>query len=285
MEFDWDGGNFVLAKDFRLLFFVGSERSGTTLFGQILNYHPSCLIANESKFLEKVLRKGRSPNESFKAMCDQAKHQFESGLENAHHYRDSVGRYQPRWKAMGHLSETDDFTKGEILVVGDKKARGAVKVFERKKDRFMTFLSEHPNVYLLQMVRDPAAAGLSYMKSHEIPTFREACDRIIHCARVADQLSSIGTRFHRLFYEDLLESPHEQIRATCAWLGLPVTEVWLERMAALVDKQNPVVPDERRMEASRILRGHDARVLERYLEPPYVSPGGVSDAVTGPSGS
>jgi len=285
MEFEWDGGDLVLAKDFRLLFFVGSERSGTTLFGQILNYHPNCLIANESKFLERVLRKERSPEESFKRMCDQAKHQFESGLENAHHYSTSVGRYQPRWKAMGHLSETDDFTKREILVVGDKKARGAVKVFERNRERFMTFLSDNPNVFLLQMVRDPAAAGLSYMKSHEIPTFREACGRIIHCSHVADQLSSIGSRFHRLYYEDLLESPHEQIRATCAWLGLPITEVWLDRMAALVDKENPAVPDERRIEASDILREHDARVLGRYLEPPYVTRGSTNDPGAGTSGS
>ena len=94
MTFEWDGGDLVLAKDLRLLFFVGSERSGTTLFGQILNFHPNCLIANESKFLERVLRKGRSPSVAFTKMCDQAKHQFESGLENAHHYRTSVGQYQ-----------------------------------------------------------------------------------------------------------------------------------------------------------------------------------------------
>ena len=273
MTFEWDGGALRLAKDFRLLFFVGSERSGTTLFGQILNYHPNCLIANESKFLEKILRKGRSSAVAFTEMCDQAKHQFESGLENAHHYSTSVGRYQPRWKAMGHLSETDDFAKGEILVVGDKKARGAVRVFEKNPERFMTFLSDHPNVFLLQMVRDPAAAGLSYMKSHEIPTFREACNRIIHCSRLADQLSSIGSRFHRLFYEDLLDSPHEQIRATCAWLGLPVTESWLDQMASIVDKENPDVPEERRLEASDILREHGGTVLERYLAPPFVPSG------------
>ena len=122
MTFEWDGGDLVLAKDFRLLFFVGSERSGTTLFGQILNYHPNCLIANESKFLEKVLRKGRSSAEA-------------------------------------------------------------------------------------------------------------------------------------------------------------------ERMAALVDKQNPAVPDERRIEASGILREHDARVLDGYLEAPYVTSGGERAPGTGRSGS
>ena len=274
MEFEWDGGDLKLAKDFRLLFFVGSERSGTTLFGQILNYHPNCLVANESKFLEKVLRKGRSSAEAFTAMCDQAKHQFESGLENADHYRTSVPRYQPRWKPMGHLTQADEFTKGELLVVGDKKARSAIKTFDRDRAGFMSFLAEHPNVYLLQMVRDPAAAGLSYMKSHEIPTFREACERIINSSRIADELSSIGSRYHRVFYEDLLESPHEQIRTTCEWLGLPITEVWLDRMAALVDKENPAVPEARRIEASDILRESGATVLDRYLDPPYVTGGG-----------
>lgn len=253
-----------LSTDFRFLFFIGSGRTGSTLFGQILNFHPNCLISNESRFLERVLKKKTTIELAFQAMCRDARHQFDQGLEHSNHYRTSIAQYQPRWKPMSGLHAEEGFLKRIITVIGDKKAGGATKALRRHKEPFEALLAANSNVYLLQMIRDPATAALSYLRSHQIPTFEEACEKVIKDTATAHQLSSLEHRYRHVFYEDLLDCPEEQVTDTCRWLGLPAEKSWIEKIVSVVDRTPSLLPAHQRRVANRLLERENVSILRRY---------------------
>ncbi len=225
----------IRIDDCTLLLFVGSPRTGSTLLGQLINFHPECFIANESRFLHKIFVQKVDINKAFKAMHKDAQRHFKSGLENVMGEK-RMCRYQPKWKAMKHLTKDPDFKKTDIMVVGDKKAGGATQIYMEHEAEFDTFLNERNNVKLLQIVRNPINASLSYIKSHEKDSFSSACKDIVQRSKIAFDLCQKHSKISKvIFYEDLLENPYKIICQVIEWLGLHLNERWASKVTEVVN--------------------------------------------------
>ena len=63
----------------KLLLFIGSPRTGSTLLGQILNYHPQCPVATEARLVTQVVMHGVPFEEALARTVQAATKQFEQG--------------------------------------------------------------------------------------------------------------------------------------------------------------------------------------------------------------
>ena len=229
------------------MLFFGSGRSGSTLLGQMLNYHPHCLIANEYKLLDHVL-KGASLAGCLDELQTVAQRQYRTGLEGDSRFRTALSKYQKRWKAMGPLSGEETFRKKDILVLGDKKA-GKNSLLYRKDPKgvldLMDRMEKEYGLYLIQLVRDPLRSARSYMKSHGYRSFAKAYRRVVVDQTATYELlerKKHSYAVHRLFYEDLIEDPARELTALLRWLGLECREDWTNRIATVVDRSEDRSP-------------------------------------------
>jgi hypothetical protein len=259
-------------KNKKLLLFFGSGRTGSTLLGQILNYHPQCLVANEYRFLQKIIVENANVDDEIRGMEAIALKQFKSGLESADRFRGTIAHYQPKWVSMGHLASDPDFAKQkDICVIGDKKAGGNTEIYLKHPEaviRFLTNKNENNPVFLIQVVRHPLHTALSLMKSHSIPTFDQACEHIVMRAQVAySLLERLPCQRIRVHYEELAQSPEREIRRIVDWLGLESSTNWLSKIAKVISSLDPIrsIPEERLSAVRAILRKYQATdVFQKY---------------------
>jgi hypothetical protein len=81
-------------------------------------------------------------------------------------------------------------------------------------------------LYVLNLVRDPRAVACSWHKRKKSfsATCKNARDWLIRQRRLEMWRPSLGSRFHALLYEDLAESPAEEISKISEWADLPIPE-------------------------------------------------------------
>jgi hypothetical protein len=223
-----------------LLIFIGSPRTGSTLLGQILNYHPECLISNEARFITKVVAQGISFEEALNDVIIRAREQFKTGLENDKKFGKTIDidRYQNKWLSFKDLSKDSDFKKREIKVIGDKKAGGNIQTFIDNPNEMLKFLDAHPNALLLQIIRNPVDAAVSLMKSHGFRPFEKACEEIVMKTHTAYVLGKrVSNPYHYMYYEDLMADPEVEIRKILNWLNVECSNNWLDKISSKINRQ------------------------------------------------
>ncbi len=216
-----------------ILLFLGSPRTGSTVLGQALNCHPSCLVATEARFLAGVLSGAETVDAALARVADRAWLQFHTGLEHDPHYAPTLHRFQSRWTGFAELRDHPALRKHAITLIGDKKAGGNIHAIRQFPDAFATFMQSRPNVRLLQITRHPIPAARSLMRSHGVATFEEACRRVVHDTIDSHiVLSQHNGRAITAYYEDLCDRPREMLHALLCNLNLTADPHWLSLIAA-----------------------------------------------------
>jgi len=257
--------------DKKLLIFIGSARTGSTLLGQVLNYHPECLISNESGLVSNVVVKGASLREELNKVVASAMDMFETGLESDMKFGGTLDRYQSRWIPFGDLSNDPEFKKKNIKVIGDKKAGGSTKAYLKRPGEMLSFLASHPNICLLQIIRDPVDSAVSYMKSHGVEPFETACDEMILLTHSAYELGKkVSNPYYFMYYEDLIESPRKEIAKILDWLNIDYTKSWLNKISEKIRRieQHEKSKEFHHTAENLIRRHHAVEELGRYLIEP-----------------
>lgn len=193
---------------------------------------------------------------------------FKTGLESDKKFGETIERYQSQWIQFGDLSKDPDFIKKDIKVIGDKKAGGSTKAYLERPGEVISFLSSHPNVWLLQIIRDPVDAAVSYMKSHGVVPFEKACDEMINLTHAAYDLGKkVSNPYYFMYYEDLVESSREEIAKILGWLNVYYSSSWLEKISQKIhQKEQSERPKEFYRTANNLIRRHHAvEELGRYL--------------------
>lgn len=258
-------------KNAKILIFIGAPRTGSTLLGQIINYHPNCLISTEHSLMTKVVANNKHFKRELGLLYKEASKQFKTGLENDDHYGKTINRYQPKWKDMGHLANDPVFRKGDIKVVGDKKAGGTTKTYLSYSNKMIDFLNVNPNIYLLQILRHPIAAADSYMKSHKIETFDLALENIIEYSCAANELSKkVVNSNHKLYYEDLTTNVELEMRYIFSWLGVDVNDMWLSKIKEIINVTNTDknFTKEKMLKFEQMInhKNFNYKIFERFLQ-------------------
>ena len=223
----------------KILVFIGAPRCGTTLVGQLINYHPQCLVSNESRLIQNVINFDKDFDKELKKVEKRAAYQYQCGIENDPQYKKNLIQYQKQWKPITAKSGEAVFAKKLIKIVGDKKAGGATQAFLNHPEKMFQLLDNYKEICFLQILRNPIDAANSFLKSHphEVKGFKEACDRIIYLSATAAGLGKRALNpYHYLFYEEMISRPVDVLSECCAWLGLDCSNHWLEMISRTVNR-------------------------------------------------
>jgi len=219
----------------KLLLFIGSPRTGSTLLGQIINYHPNCLVANEFRLLNKIVLDKKDKNKTLKKLKKYALKQFKKGLENDKKYKKTLNQYQKKWKGFEQFTNQKEFEKQEIKIIGDKKAGGNIQIISDYNNPSKMFFQSINNIYFIQIIRNPIDAAISLMKSHNIKDFETAVKQIVsQSINAYSFINKNNYPAHVLYYEDLTESPKLEIKRIFDFLNLEIDLVWLNKISKII---------------------------------------------------
>ena len=206
----------------KYLFFVGHARSGSTLLGQIINSHPNCLVSNEFRALDLVIKESRNINDVMLMAAKDAHRLFNTGLENHKNY--NIKRFQKKWKNSDFLREDPIFKKKQIQVIGDKKAGSTTRLYVSHKNKFLKFLRSNSNIFFIKIERNIHDTCKSYVKSHphEAKDLAGAIEEISYMDNKSNDFLSIIDDKHKYIikYEELINSPVTEISNVFKWLEL-----------------------------------------------------------------
>ncbi|MAH43382.1 hypothetical protein CL614_06750 [archaeon] len=225
----------IIAENLKYLFFVGSGRTGSTLLGQLVNYHPRCLISNESRFLQNCVYENRDIQMSAEAMVRQAVHEYQSGLEKSTTHGRNLIQYQKDWIKMGDLVANSEFEKKEIKIIGDKKAGGNATTFRENPDKFQHIIDllGRENVYFIQITRDPLDSIFSYTQSHNY-SVEIATEKVIQDTQSGIDISKMFNNYLLCKYEDLLSDPSAILNMIFSFLDEVCRKEWITEISTKI---------------------------------------------------
>ena len=184
----------------------GALRSGTTLLRLMLDAHPRLACPSETDFIFDSLTRGNG-----RYRCD------EDALERERIYRD----YRTRHGAPSDLSPA-----GFVRQIGGPDKIG-ILMLHRHLDRILEVFPEMRFIHFLRDPRDVARSsiGMGWAGTvyHGIEHWMETegdWNRL--AGRIAPE------QVLRITYEDLILDPEAQLRAICAFCGVPFDPAMLE---------------------------------------------------------
>ena len=222
----------------KYLFFVGYPRAGSTLLGQIINSHPNCLVSNEFRALDSIIKDSRNIDDVMSAAAEDAQKLFKAGLENHKNY--NINKFQGKWKSTDFLYNNTLFKKRDIKLIGDKKAGSTTKLYSSHKNEFLKFLKLHPDILFIKIERDIESTCQSYVKSHphEAKDLVSAREKILDLDNKSNQFLDMIKKDCKYIikYEKLINSPKLEISNIFKWLELDHSPEIIEPISKLVCK-------------------------------------------------
>ena len=216
----------------KFLFTIGAPRSGTSMFGNILNQHPNILISNENSGLINYFKKKTKFKKITQSIIRQAILEFKNVKKI------NTKNYQEQWI---WIRSDHKLQKQDILIVGDKDSGRNSILYQKLSHNFEKLLLENNKIFFLVIIRNPYNAAKSYLKSHphEVKNLTEAVDKILERNFYALKLKKkFSDRVKIIHYENFLNNPKENMINICRFLEIKVSEKWLNFINLNYQKKN-----------------------------------------------
>lgn len=252
------------------LTFIGASRSGTTLLGEIINFHPQCIVSTEERFIINTVLNSCGREESYLNLIKSGMEQLSVGLENTKKFSDTIVRYQPKWRSFAHLSLKPEFKKTKIKVLGDKKAGGVAHCYSNNPKKTKEVIENLRSPCLIHLLRHPINSARSALNSHfdQIKSFDEALVFILKPTKYAfEAFEEIQCKKKRFYYEDLISKSRSAIIEVFNFLEVSTDEKWLNYIVGLINKEQEYnyTPEEVRLMKNTIKKYGIEKEMERYL--------------------
>lgn len=203
----------------KLLLFIGTKRSGSSLMVKLLNAHPNIGMCGEmdviwlafqiaqGKNLRQCKRHAKDGGHELRGTKNRYKEDLQEFIEQGNFGDDAM-----RELILDLLGRRRDFEESAIYL-GEKKP---VQLTSPKVYHFVTRL--FPDVKFLHLIRHPKCV----CRGGELPAWKTWAKAN---AFVADQIDRLGEeeqqRFHTLRYEDLVIDPNLEMADLFKFLNLP----------------------------------------------------------------
>jgi hypothetical protein len=201
---------------------LGYARSGSTLFGSVLNAHPEMVIAHEADILRYV-RPGVSRNQLFGILLGRDR-KF-AGIGRQWHGFD--------YAVPGHAQ--GEFAR--LRVIGDKHAGRATR-WLRGDPALLDRLRHVVGVPLrvIHLVRNPYDNVASMARNRDIPVSR-ALEVYCGLSRAVDRIRRdlAPEELLDVRYEEFSQRPEIVLPAVCTFLGVSVDEDYIAACATLME--------------------------------------------------
>jgi len=224
----------IVVDELKYLFFVGSGRTGSTLLGQILNNHPSCLIANEQRFLQSVVD---VKNNNFNNFNLELKNLAEKAYSN---YMNGLGKnfqYQKDWK-----DHSIKIKKNKIKFIGDKKQGGNAQVYRSNTELFKKLIEKigEEKVYFIQIVRNPDASISSYQNSHNFD-YETAKQKVLEDTKTGYDIIKKFKNGKIVYYEDLILDPDKFLSNLVDYLEIECNKQWYDSSIKVINSNKDIM--------------------------------------------
>jgi Sulfotransferase family len=201
---------------------VGYARSGSSLFGSILNAHPEMVIAHEADIMRYV-RPGVRRNQLFGILLNRDREFAE--IDRQWHGFD--------YSVPGHAQ--GEFTR--LRVIGDKHAGRATRWLREdpaRLDRLRHVVGVPLRV--VHLVRNPFDNVASMARNRDIPVSR-ALEVYCGLSRGVDGIRRelAPEELLDVRYEEFLQHPESVLPEVCTFLGVAVDEDYVAACATLID--------------------------------------------------
>ena len=195
-------------QDQKLLFLVGSQRSGTTWLHLLLAQSPSIAPLYETRLFSEYMRS-----------CFQTWNQRASATKNMDGLHNVLGQHEYRDLLRA-------FAAG-ALAKGAAGRPSASIILEKSPDHAFfarDILSIFPDAYFLHIVRDPRAVVASLKAISPswgiVWNAADACHTWLRHVAAAHTISTLTTNYREVRYEDLTAAGPCVLHGTFAWLGV-----------------------------------------------------------------
>jgi len=241
-------------------FFVGHNKSGTSLLGGLLDAHPNVILSDEVDALQYV-EAGFARDQIFHLLLKGSRSEARKGRVTARRLQPYSFLVPGQWQGR--------FTTP--FVVGDGRTGTSTQrlgVNRRVLDQLPQVMSG-VDVKLFQVIRNPFDP-ISVMTIRGRRTFRNAidhyftaCDTLLDIRRRMDPASLLPVR-----YETFVADPRAGLAAVCAFVGVEPEQGYLDACASIIrprpDRSRERVDWTRQWidEVERRLAGYD--FLEGY---------------------
>lgn len=223
----------------RYLLFVGSGRTGSTLVGQLLNYHPQILVSNEIRVLDRAVESRSGVDQFFEEIRQASmarlrrpslKKRFNlfGGLRTR--------KWQRDWHDTLESYERSSVEKStSILYLGDKKQGGNTRLLIRDRTAVLDALGMVDWIPI-SVLRDPREIVASSRRINSIDS--DILRGLQHFESGIEFVREQGGIF--VDYNRLLEDCQSEAVKLCENLGVAKNAAWLDLVNATVRKKKKI---------------------------------------------
>jgi hypothetical protein len=229
-----DAGRFEHVRTF--CFFVGHNKSGTSMLGALLDAHPHVVLADEVDALRYV-EAGFGRDELFHLLLRGARTEARKGRVTARRLEPYSYAVPGQWQGRT-LSP---------LVVGDSTSGTSTRRLGERADLLeQCARTTGADVRLLQVVRNPFDP-ISAMMVRGKRSFDNAIEHYFTaCATLVDIRRRAGASLLPVRYEDFVAGPVDALAGVCRFVGVEPEADYLQACARIIrpepDRSRDMVP-------------------------------------------
>lgn len=204
-------------------FFVGTDRSGHSLVRALLDAHPNVVVANEYDVIRHMRwKKFHTAQQVFEELIRHSKKSTE---------RDNVFTGY-KYKVPGQHQGTYD----KLLVVGDKQGGGTATQIRTKPVLIQRLrrLVEVP-IRVIAVLRNPydVVSTVALRSRRSLGSAAQFVRQQLKGVRIVYHRTTTE-EFLRIYHENLVREPQCTLQQLCGFIGVEVTEQYLQDCASIV---------------------------------------------------
>ncbi|HEX5690403.1 MAG TPA: sulfotransferase, partial [Roseiflexaceae bacterium] len=215
-------------------FFVGHNKSGTSMTGALLDAHPDVILSDEEDALQYVPA-GFSREQIFHLLLKGSRREAMKGRVTARRLTPYSFEVPGQWQGRYHT----------LRVIGDSTSGSSTRRLARDPallEQLQRTMGD-TRVKLIQVIRNPYDP-ISVMMVRGKRSFENACE---HYFASCQSLVALRNRLDSaqllaLKYEDFIAEPEMHLTTVCRYLGIAAHEDYINACASILHKE----PDRRR---------------------------------------
>ena len=208
------------------VFFVGHNKSGTSMIGSLLDAHPNAIVSDEVGALDYLLA-GFSRDQVFHLLLRGSRREYMKGRVTARRltpYSYLVpGQWQGKYRSL--------------TVMGDGKAGSTTKLFADHPQllKQLPILVNGPKIRIIQIIRNPFDV-ISVMMVRGNRSFENSIAHFFYSCEILKTIRENleGASIYPLRYEDFVEAPKRNLELLCGYLGLEPRHDYLEACRKII---------------------------------------------------
>jgi len=214
-------------KDVRtFVFFIGHNKSGTSMIGSLLDAHPNVILSDEVGALD-LLNSGFGRDQVFQLLVRGSRREHMKGRVTARRLTPYSYHVPGMWQGRFQ----------ELHLIGDGKAGSTTNLFSKHPDLLQRLpaLLDGTELKIIQIIRNPFDV-ISVMMVRGKRTFDNSISHFFNYCDILDGLRKQldSSVLHPVRYEDFVHQPRKGLEDLCQHLGIDPLEAYLDACTSII---------------------------------------------------